>query len=184
MMRVVAALFASPARRFAIRFALLAGLLLGLYYFPYANGGSVKGILDAYLRGYASIAGGVLRWFEPTLVVQGQNIIGRYSLRIVKTCDAMDTQILFASAVIAWPAAWRLRAIAAVWGVVAMSALNVVRICSLYYVGILLPSFFDIAHLDVWPAVIVLSSVAGFVAFVSWTRRVDHGLADRGLTTA
>src|SRR5262245_35432278 len=117
-------LLQSPARRFVIRFALLAGVLLAAYYFPYPNDSSVKLFFDDYLHGYAALAGGVLRWLEPTLVVRGQEIIGRYSLRIIKTCDAMDTQILLGSAFLAWPMAWRLRAIAAVGGIVAMSLLN------------------------------------------------------------
>jgi exosortase/archaeosortase family protein len=176
--RVFAASFStSPARRFAIRFVALAGVLLAVYYFPYSKDSTTKSFFDSYLHGYAAMAGGVLHWFEPTLVVRGQEIIGRYSLRIVKTCDAMDTQILLASAILSWPTLLRFRALAALSGALAMSVLNVIRICSLYYVGLHFPSFFDFAHLELWPAVIVLASVAGFVAFTSWARRTEHGEA-------
>jgi exosortase/archaeosortase family protein len=171
-------LWTSPARRFAVQFVVLAGVLLAVYYFPYSNDSRTKSFFDSYLHAYAALAGGVLHWFEPTLVVRGQEIIGRYSLRIIKTCDAMDTQILLASAILSWPASPRFRAIAALCGVVAMAMLNVFRICSLYYVGLFFPTMFDFAHLELWPAVIVLSSVAGFVAFTSWARR--HELRSAG----
>jgi exosortase/archaeosortase family protein len=164
------ALTQSPAARFALRFFLLSGVLLGLYYFPYGQGAAARNFLDGYLRAYASVAGGVLRLFEPTLVVHGQEIIGRYSLRIVKTCDAMDTQILFVSAVAAWPGGWRPRVIAAVLGALVLFVINIARICSLYYIGIMMPASFDVVHLEVWPAVIVIACVAGFVGFAAWMR--------------
>jgi exosortase/archaeosortase family protein len=155
---------------------LLSGSLLGLYYFPYAQESWTKHWMDGYLRGYAAMSGAVLRWFEPALQVRGQEIIGRYSLRIVKTCDAMDVQILFFSAVMAWPGPWRRRAAAAAIGVVAIAAVNVIRICSLYYFGILLPSSFELMHLEVWPALIVIFSVAGFVVFARRPLDTGHGV--------
>jgi exosortase/archaeosortase family protein len=159
----------SPARRFALFFALLSGTLLALYYFPYGQDGGVKQFLDGYLRGYAAVAGAVLGWFEPSITVHGQDIIGRYSLRIVKTCDAMDVQILFVSAVLAWSGRWRRRLLGAATGVVVLFWVNVARICSLYYVGIMRPSSFEFVHLELWPAVIVILSVAGFLVFTAWT---------------
>ena len=72
---------------------MISGCLLGLYYFPYSDAGPVKKWLDAYLHGYASSAATVLRWFEPEVSVVGQTIAGRASLRIVRTCDAMDVTI-------------------------------------------------------------------------------------------
>jgi exosortase/archaeosortase family protein len=51
--------------------------------------------------------------------------------------------------------------------------LNVVRICSLYYVGVLFPSSFEFMHLELWPALIVIAAVAGFVGFTIWARRAD-----------
>jgi hypothetical protein len=100
---LVPALSRGAAVRFAITFALLCGVLLGLYYFPYSEGGRIRPVLDGFLHRYAASAGLVLRWFEPRVQVIGQDIIGRYSLRIVKTCDAMDVTILLMSAIVAWP---------------------------------------------------------------------------------
>jgi exosortase/archaeosortase family protein len=151
--------------RFVVSFLTLASLLLGAYYFPYGAGG-VAHALEGFLHFYASVAGGVLGLFEPGLQVHGQEILGRYSLRIVKTCDAMDVTILLSSAILAWPAPWKRRLRALALAIPLVTALNVLRICSLYYVGIYLPSYFEVAHVEIWPAVILAVVVGGFVLFV------------------
>jgi exosortase/archaeosortase family protein len=160
-----------PGRWFAVRFALLAATLLGLYYFPYPPGSAVKHWLDAYLAGYAATAGFVLRRFEPAVYVVGQDILGRYSLRIVKTCDAMDVKILLVSAIVAWPAPAVRRVAAALVAVLALFVVNVTRICTLYYVGLTWPAAFELLHLEIWPALILVVAVAAFVGYIAWTSR-------------
>ena len=158
--------------RFVAVFGVLAVTLLGLYYFPYPEGSAVRGWLDAYLRGYAAVSGSILRWFDPTLLVQGQSLTGRFSLRIVKTCDAMDVQILFVSAVAAWPGPWVRRLVVGALGAAVILVANIVRICSLYFVGLYLPDWFEFAHVELWPAILLVLATGMFVALaVRDTRR-------------
>jgi exosortase/archaeosortase family protein len=159
-----------PAVRFALAFALLSGVLLGLYYFPYSEQGPIRPWLDGFLHRYAASAGFVIGWFEPHIHVMGQDIIGRYSLHIVKTCDAMDVTILLTSAIVAWPNPWKRRLLCAALGIALLFVLNVLRICSLYWIGLAFPSFFEVAHLDVWPALILLVSIGFFAAVALWGR--------------
>jgi exosortase/archaeosortase family protein len=169
-----ASILGRPGResvRFVVVFGVLALTLLGFYYFPYPEGSAMRGWLDAYLRGYAAISGAILRCFEPTLLVQGQNLTGRFSLRIVKTCDAMDVQILFVSAVIAWPGPWLRRAAAGALGAAAILLANIVRICSLYFVGLYLPDWFEFAHVELWPAILLVLATGMFVALAMRDRR-------------
>jgi exosortase/archaeosortase family protein len=154
--------------RFVLLFGSLSTTLLGLYYFPYPEGSAVKSWLDAFLRAYAASAGFVLHWFDPRITVVGQDIIGGYSLRIVKTCDAMDVNILLASAIFALPAPLKRRIAFAMVGIVAMYVINVIRICTLYGIGVRFPSFFEAAHLDVWPAVILLFAIGFFWTTSEW----------------
>jgi exosortase/archaeosortase family protein len=157
--------------RFVLTFALVSGCLLGVYYFPYSDGGSAKKWLDAYLHGYAASAGLVLSWLEPHIEVTGQTIVGRYSLRIVRTCDAMDVTILLLAAVLSWPSRWTRRLVAAAVGIGALFLVNIVRICSLYYVGVYFPSSFELAHLEIWPAIILLVALGIFFGLIGWERR-------------
>jgi exosortase/archaeosortase family protein len=163
------------ARRFAVAFLTVAATLLAIYYFPHAADGAIARALAAFLHGYTAVAGAILRIFDRGLVVAGDSISGRYSLRLVKTCDAMDVTILLVSAVLAWPGRWRRRVAAAAMGIAFVFVINVVRICSLYFVGLHLPQHFELIHLELWPLLILLAVVAAFLFLVRWMGRPDAG---------
>ena len=156
--------------RFVVVFGVTSAVLLAAYYFPYSTGSTMRSVLDAYLKGYATVAGAILRPFEPNLVVSGQDIIGRYSIRIVKTCDGMDVYILFVSAIMAWPCALRRRLMGAAVGLALLVVTNTARICSLYYVGVYAPSSFEFVHIELWPVVILLLAVTLFLLFIAHSR--------------
>jgi exosortase/archaeosortase family protein len=156
--------------RFVLVFGATAAVSLGVYYFPYPAGSAMRNLLDGYLHAYAAVAGALLRTGEPSLIVSGQDIIGRYSIRIVKTCDGMDVYILFASAILAWPSALRRRFMGAAVGLALLVVANTARICSLYYVGVYAPSSFQFVHIEVWPVLILLLAVSLFLAFIVHSR--------------
>ncbi len=108
--------------------------------------------------------------FDPTITVTHRVIHGRFSLQIVKTCDAMDVTILLVSAIVGWPGPGRRSSARAAAATAVIFATNVLRICSLYFVGIYGPSSFDFIHLELWPAVIVLIAVGYFWLFTERTR--------------
>lgn len=153
---------------FAWRFALAAGVGLTLYCFPYAPDGSVEQWFSAYLAGYARTAGFVLSQFEPGVSVNGTSITGRTALEIVKNCDAMETIVLFGAAVIAVPGRLRDRALAVGTGISLLVALNLMRICSLYYAQIYLPDAFDTIHMEVWPPLLVACAALQFMGWARW----------------
>jgi len=149
-----------------VSFALTAVALLSLYYFPYPQGSTMQKMLSSYLHDYAWVSGSVLRLLEPNIVVSGQDILGSYSVRIVKTCDGMDVNILLFSAIMAWPCVLRRRLAAAGIGVVVLFLVNISRICSLYLIGVYAPASFEFAHVELWPAVILIVAVVVFLSFI------------------
>jgi len=167
-----------PQVRFVVVFLAISVFLFSVYSFPYSEGSWARHWSDAYLRAYAHLAGWVLSIFERGIVLSGQNIVGRYSLRIIRGCDAVDAQILLVAAVLASPLhSWRWRIGGAIAGALLVLVANVARICSLYYIGLFLPSYFDLFHHEVWP--LVLIAFAGGV-FVLWSRMAQgHGEVGR-----
>ena len=159
-------------RRTRLRFALIFGatalVLFSLYGFPYAEEGSVQRWFDGYLRAYAHLAGAALRIFDHHVAVSDNVITGRFSLSIVKTCDAMEANLLFLAAIAAFPAPWWRKVIAGGVGLVLLVVVNVFRICSLYFLGVYAPSVFEVAHIEVWPIIIILATVAEFVGWTFW----------------
>jgi exosortase/archaeosortase family protein len=152
--------------RFALTYAAIAAALFGVYAFPFELFGARGDWLTGYLTAYAHLAGGLLRWFEPGVIVEGTTIYGRFVLQIVRNCDAADVNILFASAVLAFPAPLRKKMAPLLLGLAALVAANVLRICSLYYVGVHRPSWFHAAHEELWPLLLVALTLLAFLACI------------------
>jgi exosortase/archaeosortase family protein len=150
--------------RFGVGFGLIAGGLFTLYAFPWELFGARHDWLEGYLVAYAHLAGAVLGLFERGLIVDGTLIQGRFALQIVRNCDAADINIVFASALLAFPAPWLKKVPLLLGGIALLVAANVTRICSLYYVGVYAQSWFKVAHEEVWPLLLVVFTVGVFVA--------------------
>ena len=158
--------------RFMLTYALIAAVLFSLYCFPFEFFGVTGDWLSPYLAAYARLAGACLHVFEPTLVVVGNTIVGRFSLEIIRSCDAIEVNLLFASAVLAFPAPLARKASALVVGLAALVALNILRICSLYYVGVYAPTAFERLHLEVWPLLLIGAATLAFFLGARWLGRV------------
>jgi exosortase/archaeosortase family protein len=157
--------------RYAALFALIGGALFAVYCFPYAEHGGAASGFAWYLAGYARLAGSLLALGEPSLQVVGNRILGRFSIEIVKNCDAMEANILFVSAVLAFPATlWR-RLVAMSAGLLVLIAANLLRICALYYIGAFAHSVFEFAHMELFPLLLVVIAVVEFVLWTNWMQR-------------
>jgi exosortase/archaeosortase family protein len=157
--------------RFALTFAAIAAVLFGLYYFPYRENGLSEEWATVHLVSYAHVVGAVLRVVEPGIVVSRNEILGRFGMSIVKSCDAMEANMLFVAAMLALPAVWWRKGAALLAGLAALVAFNIVRLCSLYYVGVYLPSLFEVMHIDVWPILMIAFTVLDFYVCTRWIDR-------------
>jgi exosortase/archaeosortase family protein len=157
---------------FLLRFAIVAGVFLSAYYFPYAPRGLAGTLLRLYLAAYARLAGAALSLFDPAVHVEGTQILGRFNLEFAMNCDAMDVYILFSAAVLACPATWRRHLMGLVMGLLMLVAINVTRIVSLYWVGVHFPSLFEFCHVDLWPILIIAATCTGFLI---WARATGLG---------
>lgn len=163
-------------RRFALKYALIAAVLFGIYAFPFEFFGARRDWLAGYLAAYAHLAGAVLGVFESGIVVHATRIEGRFPMEIVRNCDAIEINILFLSAVFAFPSSWRRRMIAALLGLCALVALNVLRICALYFVGVHAPQQFAVVHEQVFPLFLVLAAALAFSLCANYLRGQRDGV--------
>ena len=159
---------------FAVRFTVIALVLFALYGFPYAKYGISQGWLDVYLGSYAKLVGFVLGVSEEGLSVQGNHIFGKASLQIVKSCDAMEINILLSAAILAFPGPPIRKALALLGALLAVAILNVARIVSLYYVLLGRKGAFEFLHLELWPLVMVVGATVFFVVTTKLMRTVPE----------
>ena len=85
-------------------------------------------------------------------------------------CSGTDAIALCLGAILAYPAAWRVRAAGAAGGLALILGLNIARIGTIGRAAAS-PSWFDALHLYVWPAVLTLA-IAGYV--FGWMSRADR----------
>ena len=79
--------------------------------------------------------------------------------------------IILISAIIAFPAPWKHRLIGLVAGFIAIQLLNLVRIVSLFFLGLWSQVWFEWFHLYLWQALIVLDAL---IVFLIWLRFLPH----------
>jgi exosortase/archaeosortase family protein len=149
--------------RFALRYLAIAALLFSAYAFPYGSFGISETAFDAYLAGYARLVGGVLGVFEPGIHVRDTLLEGRTSLQIVKSCDAIEAKLLLGSAILAFPAALTRKVLALLLGIGLLTALNVLRIVTLYYVILERRDAFEFVHVELWPLLMVVATAMLFL---------------------
>lgn len=161
------------AKRPVVRFVLLLSGMMVLFKASFYVFGPLE-CVNTYLALNAKLSGALLRIFGEDVVVAGVSVISpRFSLNIGLGCDASQVTAFFVSAVLAFPASvsrWR-RIPALGVGVGLLSAINLLRILSLYYTGIYFPGAFDTMHIAVWQPAFMALSLFFWIVWIWRVRR-------------
>lgn len=93
----------------------------------------------------------------------------RFAVDVKNGCNGIEAVLLVLSAIVAFPATWRQRALGMIVVASLVQAFNIVRVSSLYIIGRDYPTLFDAAHVTVWQSIMFLVSIGLFMA---WSSRV------------
>lgn len=88
-------------------------------------------------------------------------------------CNGVNVTILLFSAMLAFPAPRRMKAVGVIAGGFVIQALNILRFISLFYLGQYSATWFDFAHNYFWESLLVLDTM---VIFWLWVSRVKKGV--------
>ena len=89
-------------------------------------------------------------------------------------CNAINVTILLWSAVLAFPASWRMKLAGMAAGTLILQAINIVRFISLYYLGQYSMRWFDFAHGYLWESMLILDTM---VVFWLWVEKASRARA-------
>lgn len=118
-------------------------------------------VVNPYTAFIARMSGQVLRVFGEDITVAGCDLRSpRFSVTIYNGCNGLITSLIFISGVLAFPASWRSKVVGAIGGLFAIQFINLVRIISLFYIGVFFPKYFNQSHIFVWQSIVILAGVA------------------------
>ena len=155
-------------RRFLFVFVALLAVAFGLELTPFAQAYVVTPWTDAVAR----VSGLLMRAFDGSITTSDNVIASRaspFAVSIEAGCNGLEATLVLIAAIVAFPARWKHRLRGIVVGVLAVQALNVVRVASLFYLGRWNRDVFEWAHLYVWQALIMLDVL---IVWVVWVRLI------------
>ncbi len=159
--------------RFLIVFVALLAVSFGLELTPWGQ----AWLVTPWTDGVARASGALMRVFDSSITTAG-NVIGSkgsaFAVSIEAGCNGVEATLVLVAAMLAFPASWAHRVRGILIGVVAVQALNVVRVVSLFYLGRWSGDAFEWAHLYVWQALIMLDVL---IVWVIWVKMAPSGTA-------
>jgi exosortase H (IPTLxxWG-CTERM-specific) len=160
------------ARFFAVFLVLLVVLFAGELT-PWAQ----QFFVIPWTNALASIATSIVTLFDANVIASGKVIrstTNGFAVAIEAGCNGVEATLVLCAAILAFPAPWRHKIAGIIIGVVAVQALNIVRVISLFYIGQWDFAVFEWAHQYVWQALIMLDVL---VVWLIWVRRVPRAPA-------
>lgn len=171
----IKALWQRPELRFLTLFLLMLTVSFTVIALRPVN----DAVVDPYTGFVARMSGAVLRLFGEDITVAGCDLHSpRFSVTIYNGCNGLITSLIFISGVLAFPASWRAKAVGAVGGLLAIQAINLVRIVSLFYIGVYLPQYFSESHIFVWQSIVILAGVTLWIVWAHNAARSAHDPAE------
>lgn len=155
--------------------ALFLGCLLALFTIELLQPVQQQVILP-FTGSLAHVAVWIMQVWDHSVVAQANSMrqgLNGPGIEIVAGCNGVEAVLILISAVIAFPAPWKHKLLGIGIGFVAIQALNLVRIISLYYLLLWNRVWFDWFHLYLWQALIILDALIFWLVWLRWLPRVD-----------
>lgn len=152
--------------RFSILFLVLLVGLFVLCLLPPVE----RAFVDPFTAGLAQVCTWLVSAFDTDVVTMGKEIRSTgngFAISIERGCNGIEAMIVLTAAVLAFPSTWKQKLVGLAIGFVAIQALNVVRIISLFYLGQWSYTAFEWFHLYIWQALIILDAL---VVWLIWLR--------------
>lgn len=155
-----------------LRFILVFLALLIVLFIAELTPPIEKHVILPFTSVLADASAWIIHLFDGTTISNGkliQNADGSFIVSIERGCNGVEAVIILISAILAFPAPWKHKLIGLGLGFIAIQVLNLVRIVSLFYLGMWSPIWFKWFHEYLWQALIVLDAL---IVFLVWLRYI------------
>ena len=156
--------------RFFLLFLLIQAGLFGIELL-----GPVQASLVMPFTGLLADTSALLVKLFDANVIAYDNIIqstsNGFGVAIMPGCNGVEAVIILIAAMLAFPAPWKAKLIGLCVGIVAIQAVNLIRIISLFYLGQWNMKWFEFSHLYLWQALIMLDVLVVWLLWVRYLAR-------------
>lgn len=159
------AFLATPPGRFVLRYVIILSVGFAVL--------ALRPVNDHLVNPYTTFVAHEAKFFL-NLFGEGATVVGqalrspRFAVVIYNGCNGLEAMLIFVCGVLAFPAGWRRKAVGIGLGFLAIQGVNVVRVVSLFYIGVFVPTWFSTAHVFIWQSVIILF---GVLLWLVWVQR-------------
>ncbi len=157
--------FYSPPFRFAGKFLFFLILLGGVY-------SQFSSRWDSFRNGFTGLTAKLVSaCYSPggaETNASGNLITGAgIALLVIEECTGAYEMIIFAAAVLAFPAGWRKKELGILLGLPLLYAINILRMLLLAYIQAHgSPELFDFMHIYFWQATLILMILGVFILWI------------------
>lgn len=158
-----------------VRAIVVFVVLLGLFYGFVHTPANATAAFRPYLALLARTVGGILALFGYDITVAETTVHSpQFSMEIVRGCDAIEPIAIYLAAVLASPVGVWPKLPGILIGSAGLLLINLLRIVSLFYIGIHYRSLFDMLHEQVWQMVFIVLAIAFWAVWVQWATRNER----------
>ena len=156
-----------------LKFLVIFGILLAVFYVFIAFSLFYRTrFVPLHHHLIARISGDVLAVLGQEVTVAGKSIYSpKFSVKIVRGCDAVEAIALYVCAVLAFPLPFLKRLPGMIAGALLLSILNLIRVVSLFLIGVYSRRIFALMHIDVWQAMFIFFAVLLWILWLLWATR-------------
>jgi exosortase H (IPTLxxWG-CTERM-specific) len=156
-------------KRFGITYISLMGFFFVLIAFQ-----PIRNIVDLnrfYTKGVVTITAGIMKLLGIACTCHGAVItLPGMSMDVRFGCNGLEAVMIYAVAVIAFPASWEKRLIGIVGGFVLIQIVNVIRIVALAYSGIHFRKLFEYIHIYVAQGMMIAVALGIYLLWIGYAK--------------
>ena len=142
-----------------------------LFYAIAYNPWFIEAVVNRIAFGLASVIGIVLQSLGNEIDPVGTIIQSKgFGIDIYYKCTGVYQAAGFLAGVFAYPTSLRKKASGIVWGVCCITAINIIRIVSIFYTGLHTPEWIPLFHGVFWEALMVLLTIG---IWLVWAKRIQ-----------
>lgn len=159
-------IFKQPFYNLLFKFFALICIFYALWLTPFFQENIVANVAIFY----AKISTFILNIFQVPVKAIGDSLTGaNFSIRIRNGCDAIEATAILFCAMLIYPTNWKNKSVGLLVGLLLLVILNIIRILSLYFVNIYIPSIFEIMHVSIWQVLFIVFPILITLWWIKWS---------------